>query len=36
LSVTITHKGESGGKLEIGYRTLEQLDELCRKLTGGS
>jgi len=36
LTVTITHKGESGGKLEIGYRTLEQLDELCRKLTGGS
>lgn len=35
LSVTITHKGESGGKLEISYRTLEQLDDLCRKLTGG-
>ncbi len=33
LSVTITHKGESGGKLEISYRTLEQLDELCRKLS---
>jgi ParB family chromosome partitioning protein len=35
LTVTITHKGESGGKLEISYRTLEQLDDLCRKLTGG-
>ncbi len=33
LAVTITHKGESGGKLEISYRTLEQLDELCRKLS---
>ncbi|MDX2234791.1 MAG: ParB/RepB/Spo0J family partition protein [Hyphomonadaceae bacterium] len=35
LTVTITHKGEAGGKLEIGYRTLEQLDDLCRKLSGG-
>ena len=31
LAVVITH-GERGGKLEIRYRTLEQLDELCRKL----
>ena len=35
LSVTITHKGEAGGKLEISYRTLEQLDDICRKLSGG-
>jgi ParB family chromosome partitioning protein len=35
LTVTITHKGEAGGKLEISYRTLEQLDDLCRKLSGG-
>jgi ParB family chromosome partitioning protein len=35
LAVTITHKGESGGKLEISYRTLEQLDDICRKLSGG-
>ena len=35
LAVTITHKGEGGGKLEISYRTLEQLDDLCRKLSGG-
>jgi ParB family transcriptional regulator, chromosome partitioning protein len=34
LGVTITHKGENGGKLEISYRTLEQLDDLCRKLSG--
>lgn len=35
LAVTITHKGETGGKVEISYRTLEQLDDLCRKLSGG-
>ena len=35
LSVSIAHRGEAGGKLEISYRTLEQLDELCRKLSGG-
>jgi len=35
LAVTITHKGEGGGKVEISYRTLEQLDDLCRKLSGG-
>jgi len=31
LSVTIQHK-ERGGEVKIGYRTLDQLDELCRKL----
>ncbi|TPW04550.1 MAG: chromosome partitioning protein ParB, partial [Alphaproteobacteria bacterium] len=35
LAVTITHKGEGGGKVEISYRTLEQLDDLCRKLSAG-
>ena len=35
LTVSINHRGEAGGKLEISYRTLEQLDELCRKLSGG-
>ena len=33
LHVSIDHKGE-GGKLEIRYRTLEQLDGVCAKLTG--
>jgi len=33
LSVSLTH-GERGGKLEIRYKTLEQLDGLCVKLTG--
>lgn len=31
LRVTITH-GQKGGDLRIAYKTLEQLDELCRKL----
>jgi len=31
LKVTITHK-ENGGEVRIGYRTLEQLDDLCRRL----
>ena len=32
LSVTIGHKGDKGGELKIAYKTLEQLDDLCRKL----
>jgi ParB family transcriptional regulator, chromosome partitioning protein len=31
LTVTIEHRGQ-GGELRIAYRTLEQLDGLCRKL----
>ena len=33
LSVSLSH-GERGGRLEIRYRTLEQLDGLCLKLAG--
>ncbi|MDB5474357.1 MAG: chromosome partitioning protein ParB, partial [Devosia sp.] len=33
LSVSLAH-GEKGGKLEIRYKTLEQLDGICGKLTG--
>lgn len=33
LAVAIDHKGE-GGRLEIRYRTLEQLDSVCLRLTG--
>jgi ParB family transcriptional regulator, chromosome partitioning protein len=33
LSVSINHQ-DNGGKLEIRYRTLEQLDGICMKLTG--
>ena len=35
LSVSLAH-GERGGKLEIRYKTLEQLDGICAKLTGYS
>ncbi|MCV3206807.1 ParB/RepB/Spo0J family partition protein [Mesorhizobium sp. YC-39] len=31
MIVTIEHKGK-GGVLHVSYRTLEQLDELCRRL----
>jgi ParB family chromosome partitioning protein len=33
LTVSLAH-GERGGKLEIRYKTLEQLDSICLKLTG--
>ncbi len=33
LHVAIDHK-DQGGRLEIRYRTLEQLDGICAKLTG--
>lgn len=33
LSVIVAH-GERGGKLEIRYKTLEQLDSICHRLTG--
>jgi ParB family transcriptional regulator, chromosome partitioning protein len=33
LTVALNHS-ERGGKLEIRYRTLEQLDDICLKLTG--
>ena len=32
LRVDIRHKGEAGGTIGIGYRTLEQLDDVCRRL----
>lgn len=31
LSVEISHKNK-GGEVKIGYRTLDQLDDLCRRL----
>lgn len=33
LSVSLNHS-ERGGRVEIRYKTLEQLDALCHKLTG--
>ena len=33
MKVQIDHKGEQGGSLSITYRTLDDLDELCRALS---
>ncbi len=33
LKVTIQHRGEKGGDVQISYKTLEQLDEICRRLS---
>jgi ParB family chromosome partitioning protein len=32
LSVAIQHRASGGGEVKIGYRTLEQLEALCRRL----
>jgi ParB family chromosome partitioning protein len=32
LSVSIQHRASGGGEMKIGYRTLEQLEALCRRL----
>lgn len=32
LAVKIDHKGRSGGAITIQYKTLDQLDEVCRRL----
>lgn len=34
LAVEIIHKGDKGGEVKISYKTLEQLDEVCRRLAG--
>jgi ParB family transcriptional regulator, chromosome partitioning protein len=34
MKVTINHSG-GGGAMNVRYRDLEQLDELCRRLKGG-
>jgi ParB family transcriptional regulator, chromosome partitioning protein len=36
LHVEIAHKGAKGGELKIAYKTLEQLDDLIRRLSRGS
>jgi ParB family chromosome partitioning protein len=33
LKVQIIHKGDKGGEVRIGYKSLEQLDELTRRLS---
>lgn len=32
LAVAVNHRGESGGELRIRYKTLDQLDLVCRRL----
>ncbi len=32
LSVSIQHRATGGGEMKIGYKTLEQLEALCRRL----
>lgn len=32
LSIAIQHRANGGGEVRIGYKTLEQLDALCRRL----
>ena len=34
LKVSINFKGEAGGSVRVDYTTLEQLDDICQKLTG--
>jgi ParB family chromosome partitioning protein len=34
LAVEILYKGDKGGEVKISYKTLEQLDEVCRRLAG--
>jgi ParB family chromosome partitioning protein len=33
LKVQITHKGNKGGDIRISYKTLEQFDDLIRRLS---
>jgi ParB family transcriptional regulator, chromosome partitioning protein len=34
LGVAVNHKGDAGGAVQINYKSLEQLDEIVRRLTG--
>jgi ParB family transcriptional regulator, chromosome partitioning protein len=36
LGVAVNHKGTTGGAVQIQYKTLDQLDEIVRRLTGVS
>ncbi len=33
LAISIDHKGDAGGEVRVKYKTLEQLDEICRRLS---
>jgi len=32
LKVEINHKGSAGGTIQISYKTLDQLEDVCRRL----
>ena len=32
MLIDIRHRGERGGEVKVAYKTLEQLDEVCRRL----
>ena len=32
LRIEITHKGSAGGMMQISYKTLDQLEDICRRL----
>lgn len=34
LDVSIDHSGEKGGTVTVSYKSLEQLDDICRRLRG--
>jgi ParB family chromosome partitioning protein len=34
LKVEINHTGDEGGEVTVTYKSLEQLDEICRRLAG--
>lgn len=34
LKVEIDHTGDEGGEVKVTYKSLEQLDEICRRLAG--
>ena len=34
LGIDIRHRGEKGGEVRIGYKSLEQLEDLCERLKG--
>jgi ParB family chromosome partitioning protein len=34
LKVEIVHAGDKGGEVKVAYKTLDQLDEICRRLAG--
>ena len=36
LNVKIVHKGDKGGEIRVRYRTLEQFDDLIRRLSKGN